>query len=913
MKKLLAIWLLVVSAAPLVAQFPASQALPGDRATLPSAGSQQNPSIAWQGDGYLAVWEDGRSALAGSVANPDGLHANRDVYGVRLDAQGQWAGGPPIVICQQPWDQVHTRVAWNGSMHLVVFESTRPTQFYRTQGVYAVRVDASGAVLDDPPIVIDDDDDEDERFPVVASDGNGWIVAFSDALGGVGQELRGAYVDASGLVLSQRTLVPSTQPMPSNYEVAFAGGRLGVTYERNYASQIGLRLFDTALLPSGPEITVTTNGLKPGIGSSGSEFYVAWIAGGAHGTPVSAGGVIAQPGGVALDSGQATLAVAPAWNGSGWSIAFGGYGAMHDAEVDAAGNALPSSPITLTNGNFYSEDPAIAGGSDRAVAVWSHAVGQPPHHIDPFDVHAGILGPSAAGGSQPITLSVPAQVYPAIAGDSVHGYLVAFQSRSSGAVRILAQRVSVTGSPIDVEPIEVALGDASIGGVMDVGFDGNHWLVVYSRVMPGGPPYLYRSFARRVALDGSLPDPAPIDLMTGTTPHTAAIQGQFLVVTNFHYSPTQSNAVFHYKRVRGSDGAVLDANEVPITLASGSSDLIAFDDRWLLAFGAVRGVFILADGTPQTPFYAADAGNGSTGVVHPALALNGDEALLVWEFNASLPWNSDLRARRIRKDGTLLDAPTGSFVSSANNAQFLPCAAWFGAKYLVAFTDYRDHAPIEPGIGDVYAVRVDASNVVLDTTEIPAENRWPAAEGRSAIAGEGGRALMIHGVLDGGADGNWRLHRQTHYEAAAPLAYCTAKTNALGCVPQISTQGIPDASATSGFFVRCTQVRNQKLGLLLYSKTGRAATPFQGGTLCLNPPLKRGIGLSSAGNPPPASDCSGSYQFDMNAFAHGLLGGNPDPALRVPGTVIGAQWWGRDPGFPPPNNSMLSAAVEYSL
>jgi hypothetical protein len=155
------------------AQFSSSIALPGDLQPLPSAGSQEKPALAFSGSQYLAVWEDGRSSLAGSVSAPNGLNANRDVYATLLDAAGSPTQFAPFVINQSPWDQVHVRVAWNGSNYLVVWESTRQTQFFHTQGVYAARVDAAGNVLDDPPIVIDDTDVADERWPVVASDGNG--------------------------------------------------------------------------------------------------------------------------------------------------------------------------------------------------------------------------------------------------------------------------------------------------------------------------------------------------------------------------------------------------------------------------------------------------------------------------------------------------------------------------------------------------------------------------------------------------------------------------------------------------------------------------------------------------------------------------------------------------------------------
>jgi DNA-binding beta-propeller fold protein YncE len=147
----------------------------------------------------------------------------------------------------------------------------------------------------------------------------------------------------------------------------------------------------------------------------------------------------------------------------------------------------------------------------------------------------------------------------------------------------------------------------------------------------------------------------------------------------------------------------------------------------------------------------------------------------------------------------------------------------------------------------------------------------------------------------------------------AAISYCTAKVNSLGCTPFIASQGTASASAVSGFVVSASNVRNQKNGLLVYGVNGRASLPFQAGTMCIALPRMRAPIVNSLGNPSPADDCSGVYSLDMNAFAAGALGGNPLPALLVAGTLVDCQWWGRDPGFAPPNNTTLSNALEYTV
>jgi hypothetical protein len=138
------------------------------------------------------------------------------------------------------------------------------------------------------------------------------------------------------------------------------------------------------------------------------------------------------------------------------------------------------------------------------------------------------------------------------------------------------------------------------------------------------------------------------------------------------------------------------------------------------------------------------------------------------------------------------------------------------------------------------------------------------------------------------------------------VTYCTAQTNTLGCVPQIGAQGTPSASSTSGFRISVRNVRNQQNGMLLYGTNGRAALPWLGGTLCVQPPLRRTPLVNSRGSAAPANDCSGVLLRDFNTWTFGA----GDPAL-FPGQHVRAQFYSRDPGAV--QNLNLSDAVEFYL
>ena len=202
----------------------------------------------------------------------------------------------------------------------------------------------------------------------------------------------------------------------------------------------------------------------------------------------------------------------------------------------------------------------------------------------------------------------------------------------------------------------------------------------------------------------------------------------------------------------------------------------------------------------------------------------------------------------------------------------------------------------------------------IDTGSGPNGNSWITGSGGSAVAPAffDPTNLASPSQLPMTAPITQGVYLLRGVGSELPVAYCNAKMNSLGCVPTIGWLGMPSASAGSGFTISAGNVLNNKNGLLFYGVTGQVALPFQGGTLCVKSPIKRTPSVNSGGNPPP-NDCSGVFSLDMNFYAVGGLGGAPLPALTVPGTVVDCQWWGRDPGFPAPNNTTLSDALEYVI
>jgi hypothetical protein len=120
----------------------------------------------------------------------------------------------------------------------------------------------------------------------------------------------------------------------------------------------------------------------------------------------------------------------------------------------------------------------------------------------------------------------------------------------------------------------------------------------------------------------------------------------------------------------------------------------------------------------------------------------------------------------------------------------------------------------------------------------------------------------------------------------------------------VQAVGVASLTAAQTLSVTASDIVNQKLGLFLWSLEA-AATPFQGGVLCVASPVRRTAPQSSGGSAVGA-DCSGTLSV------------NAQPSfLWVEGFELGdevfGQFWYRDPAHPDGTAAGLSDAVSFSI
>ncbi len=721
--------LALLGAAAALAAPPQNAALlaPGDSASEPPIGAQQHPWIAAGGGNYLAVWDDAR-AVFGSVNTDQPLTGNQtDIYGMRLDANGNPLDATPIVICNLGRNQTRPRVSWNGQNWLVVFVSERP-DWYFFEDIVGVRVAPDGTVLDSTPIPIRLEQNSPANYygtnPYVTSDGTNWIAVWEDWDPATFKpNVKGTRIAPDGTVLDP------TWPVLYQYNVAAFGprepriepgnGELLLTWRDATGSPVQGRRISNALVPLAAPFTITTASASGPVclASSGTMWFVV---NGLKGYRIGAGGALLDPTGITLPiAGFLTnpLGLAATFNGSNFVFSYsatpsgGGDANCNMIRIATSGTILDASPIVYAGSSADEFQPAIAGANGRTEAIYSWR-GTNPLTID--DMKSSAIdangNPAAAVG---VSDGRPRQEYAHVttAGNTL---LSVYTSRTSQATRVLAQRFNADGTAIDANPVVVRNGGPNEFYKPQCAWNGSTFLVGYVDSTQG-------VVVRRYDANLNPLDASPIQVFaTGTTIAVGANGGDFLVAATYTVSGNLS--FLHAKRVRGSDGAILDATALEVFgNFTERTNIVELAGQWLVVSTrrathdspatATWARFVDVFGTMGPQIQVSGPGYGFWSDV----AVMGDRALVVYDDDSN--FNGDrIEGRLIDSGGGLL---TNEFViADADRKQMFPTVSSDGYHFLVGWVDYRSNIvssfQVDQLRGDLYATRVTQNGDVLD-------------------------------------------------------------------------------------------------------------------------------------------------------------------------------------------------------
>ena len=773
-------------------EFTAAQLLPGDLEPGPAAGHQEEMEIAAGGGGFLAVWSDCRSSLD-NATNPEG--SGYDVYGALLDADGNSLGS--FAIDEGPGNQFLPHVAWNGENWLVAWMEPKPEGSPTFERIRGVRVSPAGTVLDSEPVLIHEESwgcyCSFFGMSIAGGGADGWVVLFHPNADGV----RAVRVQSDGVVANPGGQIVLNVLGSLAFDVTFAQDEYMIVISdgvqamaRRYSPT--LQFLGVTPIPFAREVaTDGTNFLVTG------QYDYSW--------PPKIEAILLGHDGSVLVPRFTVIQGTSQWSPSGEGVGFDGinywvtWGGIQAARVTTDGTLLDpggfSLPLPWQDVSWPAYDTAPGGGLQY---VWHDGLGGAGY---PKDVITARVTPDAQVLDQaPVSIGAPAQVEPDFAeGEGVH--MLVYRSRTSGAARILAQRLDDNGVVLDPEPIEVASGpvqwlETPTIDRPTVAWNGSVFMVTWTDTI--------NALARRINPDGSFVDATPLVVMSGQDAAVGALGSDFLVVSST-VGTLLANGALRFARVDGASGTVLDSPPVQLTTVSAtisgnSPHVVALGNRWLVVWESVykdvwstttiesTGIaFVEADGTSTGEL---DAGLGP----RPNVAVAGDRALLVAVDDTVMGGTTNLDGRILMADGTFLGSTFP--LSTAADEQLMPAATWDGTQFVVAWEDKRSSVIHFDERTDIYGARVALDGTVLDPGGVPLVAEV-ATEIRPELMTVDGTTLMAVSTLvsDDPSLGTFRIgiHRSGSAVCQPDLGFGGPGTVVLSlCGDELATGGTAD-------------------------------------------------------------------------------------------------------------------------
>jgi len=518
-----------------------------------TANDQAAPAVAFDGTGFLVVWQDGRGGSS-------------DIYGARVTQAGTVLDPSGMAVSTAAYDQYSPRVAFGDSSFLVVWQDGRGGEF---DDIYAARVSDTGTVLDSTGIAVSTAVD-DQEYPAVAFDGTNFDVVWQDWRGasadvyGTRVTKAGAVLDPSGIAVSRAA---DDQDSPS---VAFAGSSVLVVWQdfRSDSSYdiYGARVTTAGVVQDTSGIafsTVTNDQWFPAVAFDGTNFFVVWEDGRGdsydiYGARVTPAGAVLDPTGIRI-RGAACKEHDPgvAFDGTNYLVVWedsrnGGRNDIYGTRLTKAGVVLDTSGIAICTAPSDQWEPTPAFGDTTFLVVWhEYRNGPGPDIYGARVTKAGtVLDPAGIA----VCTAANSQRYASVAFDGTN-FLVVWHDEGGGSSDIYGARVNEAGVVFDPSGFPVCTADYD-QRYPAVAFDGTNFLVVWADARSGSYTGVWGA---RVNKAGVVLDPSGFTISTANTapwyPPVVFDGTNFLVV--WIDWRTGSSTEIYGARVT-PDGAVVD-------------------------------------------------------------------------------------------------------------------------------------------------------------------------------------------------------------------------------------------------------------------------------------------------------------------------------------------------------------------
>ncbi len=556
------------------------------------------------------------------------------------------------------------------------------------------------------------------------------------------------------------TSVGSSQRVP---RAAFDGQRSLVVWEDHrdptaiavYGARIAAD--GTVLDPGGFPISTGANHFEPVVAFDGTCFFVAWTdfrlgTSSIYGARVSSDGEVLDPAGFSIsDTGNNHRGVALASDGNQvlavWSSEHSGSRGIWGKRF-ARGTGLPfdTTAQLIADPPQNQEVPDIAFGGGNFMVVFRDA------RDDMGDIYGIRVRPDGTPiepAPFPLAVAVGFQDLPRVA-SGPNGFVAVWADERNpwpAYNDVYGARISLTGTVLDPNgrPLFEAVNQDNSPVVA---FDGANFTVAWFRArdpMPNG----YTLVGARFAPDLSRLGPASFDIETGYfdafNPVLLLAGNAYLVVWEVDEGANEQLDL-HFTRLR-TDGTALAPADVNLTAHAnpqtwpgvgfnGTRYLVAWNDNR----GQDAGLFgSLVGAEPTVEPTAGFALSQRPGRVwtyqegNPDVASDGADYFVAWGDNVA--GVGELRATRVRSDGTVLDTP-GILISSGPGRRYWPRVVFDGTHYFVVWADTRN------GRADIFGARVSRDGTVLEPNGFPI--RVSAFnKDRPAVAFDGTQFLVV--------------------------------------------------------------------------------------------------------------------------------------------------------------------------